>query len=190
MKIVKQATMRILRMLKLILVRLKFIFCSDEKYARSLGVKMGKDCRIASHKWGSEPYLIEIGNRVHITSGVSFVTHDGGAWVFREEIRDFDVFGKIKIGDNTYIGNNAIIMPGVSIGKNCVIGAASVITKSIPDNSVVAGNPARFIRSTLDYKQRILPLNAHTKNLSTVEKRKAVLNLPAEKAIIKQWLKC
>lgn len=57
------------------------------------------------------------------------------------------IFGKIEIGDNVHIGWNTIIMPNVSIGNNCVIGAGAVVTKSIPDNSVAVGVPARVIES-------------------------------------------
>lgn len=53
----------------------------------------------------------------------------------------------IEIGENVWIGMNAIILKGVKIGKNSVIGANSVVTKDIPENSIVAGNPARIIRS-------------------------------------------
>jgi acetyltransferase-like isoleucine patch superfamily enzyme len=52
-----------------------------EAYARSLGFKIGKDCRIATVNWGTEPWLIEIGDHVHVTSGVQFLTHDGSVWV-------------------------------------------------------------------------------------------------------------
>src|SRR5690554_6087907 len=88
-------------------------FYTPEVYAVKEGVKIGDNCYIATRAFGSEPYLIEIGNHVQITSGVKFFTH-GGGWVFREEFPDLDTFGKIKIGNNVYIGNNALIMPGVS----------------------------------------------------------------------------
>lgn len=109
-----------------------FLFFPAKIFAKYSGVKYGSSCRIVSKEFGSEPYLVELGNHVHITRGVSFVTHDGGVWVFRENQNDLDVFGKIKIGNNTYIGNNTLILPGVSIGNNCVIGANSVVTKCIP----------------------------------------------------------
>ena len=51
----------------------------------------------------------------------------------------------IHIEANTFVGARAFILPGVRIGKDCVVGAASVVTKDIPDNSIIVGNPARII---------------------------------------------
>ena len=65
--------------------------------------------------------------------------------VFRKENPNFDFYGKILIGNNVNIGNDVVIMPGVRVVDNVVIGAQSVITKSIPSNIVVAGIPAKFI---------------------------------------------
>jgi len=59
---------------------------------------------------------------------------------------------KITIGDNVFIGVNAVILPGITIGNNVVIGAGSIVTKNINDNSVVVGNPARVISSIEEYK--------------------------------------
>lgn len=53
---------------------------------------------------------------------------------------------QVYIGDETWIGANSVILPGAFIGKHCVIAAGSVVTKSIPSHSVVAGNPARIIK--------------------------------------------
>ncbi|HEX7757448.1 MAG TPA: DapH/DapD/GlmU-related protein, partial [Niabella sp.] len=52
----------------------------------------------------------------------------------------------VTIGNNVWVGGNATILPGVTIGDNCVIGAGSVVTKDIPANSLAVGNPARVIR--------------------------------------------
>ncbi|NJO92454.1 MAG: acyltransferase [Chloroflexia bacterium] len=168
---------------------MKDIFYSAEKYARYLGVKIGQNCRIATKNFGSEPFLIEIGNHVHLTWGVSFVNHDGGVWVFREKWPSFDVYGKIKINDNTFIGNNTLILPGIEIGENCIIGASSVVTKSIPPNCVVAGIPAKFIMSTDDYLIKILPFKTNTKGLSIKNKKELILKLNKDQFIIKNTLK-
>ena len=77
----------------------------------------------------------------------------------------FDCFGKIKVGNNVYIGNDALIMPGVTIGNNVVIGAGTVVTKSVPDNSVVAGNPGRIIGNISSFKEKMLKYNFHSKSV-------------------------
>ena len=83
---------------------------TPEEYARRIGVTIGEGCEIYKNvHWGSEPYLIDIGNNVRITNGVSFITHDGGVWVIRnlgknKNKKDIDVFGRIVVGDNVHIG--------------------------------------------------------------------------------------
>lgn len=63
----------------------------------------------------------------------------------KERARGMGISKPINIGDNVWIGGSAIIMPGVNIGNNAIIGAGSVVTHDVPDNCVVAGNPARII---------------------------------------------
>ena len=63
----------------------------------------------------------------------------------------FGSAGKVKIGNNVFIGQNAMILKGVTIGNNVVIGANSLVNKNIPDNTVYAGNPARYITSIEEY---------------------------------------
>lgn len=152
-------------------------------YAKVKRVKIGSKCQISTKYWGSEPFLIDIGDHVHITRGVRFVNHDGGVWVFRNENPRFDVFGKIKIGYNTFIGNDATILYGVCIGSNCIIGAGSIVTKSVPDGCVVAGNPAKYICRTEDYYKKIEPYNTSLK--LSKNKRKELLKID-EKYFIKR----
>lgn len=131
-------------------------------YARRLGVKVGESCRIYIQSWGSEPFLISIGDRVTITSGVKLLTHDGSTWLVRDQNgRRYQRYAPITIGSDVFIGVNTIVMPGVTIGSRVVIGAGSVVTKNIPDNSVAVGNPARVITSfdSLDAKIRATCVN-------------------------------
>jgi len=165
---------------------------SDLEYARKVGVRFGQSCILTSRNWGSEPYLIELGDHVHVTHGVHFVTHDGGVWVHRINHPDFDIFGKIKVGNNVYIGNNATILPGVTIGDNCVVGASSVVSKSIPPNSVVAGNPVRFICTTEEYFRKTSINNLGIKGLTYYQKKNRLLSDSpelAEKLLRKQEIK-
>lgn len=129
------------------------------RYVRE-GLKLGNDVRIVGKPdFGSEPYLIELGDHVTVSSRVSFITHDGATWVFRDraEYNGLQRFGRILVGNNCFIGERAIILPGVSIGDGCVVGAGAVVTRSVPDGSVVAGVPARFVCSYDEYVRQMAP---------------------------------
>lgn len=159
-----------------------------ERHARSLGVRIGTGCRISTASWGSEPYLIEIGDDVHVTRGVCFVTHDGGVWVARRRHPSMDVFGRILVGDGSYVGNFSTVLPGVAIGRSCVIGANSVVTKSIPDGVVAAGNPARFVCWTEDYLARMRRHDCCTHGMPARGKRREVTSRISERGIVKPSL--
>src|SRR5690606_35980431 len=105
-------------------------------YARYIGVKIGTNCRINTKHFGTEPFLVEIGDNVTIASDVKLITHDGSGRLFEKVFR----YRKIIIGNNVFVGMNSILLLGVEVGDNVIIGAGSVVTKSIPPNSVVAGN--------------------------------------------------
>jgi len=123
------------------------------------GLQIASDCRLSAiPDFGSEPYLISIGKHVTITSGVTFITHDDGTWVFREQpkYRDVIKYGRIVVHDNCFIGNGSTIMPGVSIGPDSVVAAYSVVTKDVPPNTVAGGVPARVLMSTEEYAEKAL----------------------------------
>jgi acetyltransferase-like isoleucine patch superfamily enzyme len=112
---------------------------------RRMGVKIGESCRIVTMEFSTEPYLIEIGDNVVIAGGVQFITHEGFARMIRYKYPGIQVFGRIRVGSGTMIGLNSMLLPGVEIGRNCLIGAGSVVRGTIPDNSLVAGNPGRVV---------------------------------------------
>ena len=127
------------------------------KILRKQGVRLGSGCEIYRDvNFGSEPYLITLGDRVRITSGCKLITHDGGIWTLKKAgyIEEGGIYGAIRIGENTHIGMAAVIMPGVEIGKNCIIGCGAVVTRSIPDDSVAVGVPARVIETVSDYYRK------------------------------------
>lgn len=155
---------------------------SPEQYARKLGVKIGKNCFIATRNWSSEPYLIEIGDNVQVTHDVYFHTH-GGAHAARLIEPGFDVFGKIKIEDNAYIGAGSHILPGVTIGKGSLIAAGSIVTKSIPPGQVWAGG--RFVCTVKEYIDKNQKYNLNTSGLSPQKKKAVLLSTPEEKFIKK-----
>ncbi|WP_156573214.1 acyltransferase [Bacillus luti] len=158
-----------------------------DMYRSKLG-RMGKDCEVFMKvSFGSEPYLIELGNNVRITHGVKFITHDGGIHVLRNLglAENRAVYGKICVGNNTFIGNNAIILPGVKIGDNCIIGAGSVVTRSIPSNSVVAGVPAKVLRTIQEYYDKNEPIMHETLKMTAIEKKEYLLKADVSKFIEK-----
>ena len=127
------------------------------KYAKKIGVEIGEGSRLVDNpNWGSEPYLISIGKHVLISSSVSFVTHDGATWLFRESgpYEGTVKYGKIVVGNNCFIGMRSIILPGVTIGDNSIIGAGSVVTSNIPPGEVWGGVPAHFIKYTEEYARK------------------------------------
>lgn len=161
------------------------------KIARKIGVRFEgppgqEDVLILNEPlaaFGSEPYLIKIGKHVEITNGVIFITHDGGIWSLRNrpEFKNMDFFGPIIIGNNVFVGNNVIFLPGVTVGDNVVIGAGAVVTKDIPSNSVCAGVPARVIKTLDEYAEKLMENGAMaTKNLTQAEKKETIKKLHPE----------
>lgn len=116
-------------------------------YLRKKGVRIGRNCKVHTVSFSTEPYLVEIGDNVRITSGTEFITHDGAVTVFHGEIGG-GIFGKIKIGNSVFIGTNCLILYNTTIGNNCIVGAGSVVRGHFPDDSVIMGNPATIITRT------------------------------------------
>ena len=124
--------------------------------ARRIGVKVGENCRFISTSattFSTEPWLIEIGNHVSMTNPL-FITHDGGVWVFRNQYPEIELFGKIKIGNNVFIGSEALILLNTEIGDNSIIAARAVVKGVFEPNSVLAGVPARRICSVDEYFEK------------------------------------
>lgn len=154
-----------------------------KKY-RDLGAKIGKNCDFVEPgpNFGSEPYLIEIGDNTTVSFDVAFVTHDAGTRVLRnlatnEKEKQTVIYGKITIGKNCFIGCRTTILPGVTIGNNTIIGAGSVVTRDIPKDSVAAGVPCKVICTLDEYKKKHEDDFLYMVNLPYNEKKNFLTNL-------------
>lgn len=147
------------------------------EYAKKAGVNFnqGEVFLYGNVEWNTEPWLITLGNNVHITDGVKFITHDGGTLLYRKQIPDLEITKPINVGNDVYIGNNVIILPGVTIGNNVIIGAGAVVTNDIPNNSVVVGVPAKVIKTADRYLEKIITESLHLGHLKGEEKDKALM---------------
>ena len=116
---------------------------------RAMGMQIGNDLSMQpgvvldeSHAW-----LIHIGNAVTLAPRVVVLAHDAST----KRRLGYTRVGKVTIGDRVFIGGNSVILPGVRIGDDAIVGAGSVVTTDIPDAHVAAGNPARVLMSTQEY---------------------------------------
>jgi acetyltransferase-like isoleucine patch superfamily enzyme len=114
-------------------------------YLRSRGISIGKDCFIS---WGAKldtcAGTIIIGDRCEITYGSIILSHDA---TDRKIDRRRGGVRTVRLGNDVFIGVNSVVLGNVTIGDNSIIGAGSIVTRDVPANVVVAGNPARIIRT-------------------------------------------
>lgn len=136
-----------MNLLKKLLYRLRGEYTTEKLI--SMGMKVGKNFNRLqgvildpSHCW-----LIEIGDNVTIAPRVHILCHDAST----KQFLNYTKIGCVKIGNNVFIGAESVVLPGVSIGNNVIVGANSTVTHDIPDNSVVAGAPARMIYTLEEY---------------------------------------
>lgn len=147
------------KFVKKLVYREKADSSSFVKYWRKRGMRIGerttffvptKTCIDTTRPW-----LIEIGDDVQVTEGVTILTH-GYEWSVLKNVYGevLGSSGKVKIGNNVFVGMYTTILKGVCIGDNVIVGANSLVTKNIPSNSVVAGRPAHVIMSLDEYYQK------------------------------------
>lgn len=134
-----------------IIARFTSLFSRDRHEAmssffRKKGITVGNYCNILSDISVTEPYLVSIGDNTTISSDVVLLTHDASVGkIFGKEVGS-DVFGRISIGSNCFIGARSTILYGVNLADNIIVASGSVVTKSFTDEYIIiGGNPARII---------------------------------------------
>lgn len=129
---------------------------------KNVFMEMGDGCYYHTRDLPAEPYLIKLHNDVRIAADVRLITHDIASYMINN-ISKYEEYGKaryymgtIEIFDHVMIGAGSKILPNVKIGPNVIVAAGSIVTKDIPENSVVAGVPARVIGTFDEFaKKRI-----------------------------------
>lgn len=166
-------------------------WASKRKYLIKKGAVIGEGTRLNCkvQAFGTEPYLITCGNDCLFAGGVSFITHDGGIKVLNTlnkfNGRRMSKLAQIKIGNNVYIGQNAMIMPGVEIGDNVVIGAGAIVTHNIPDNVVAVGIPATVKKALMNIMRQPLIKNCFVSRVIRRKKKKEHLQRPRKRVLSK-----
>ena len=126
---------------------------------RKLGVSIGEDVHLyaRAHIFIDKnfPWMLTIGDHVHLTSGVHIICHDY-SWIvgknYYHEV--LGGIGKVSIGNNVFIGTETVVLMNSEIGDNVIIGAQSVVCGKIPENCVAVGSPAKPIMSLDEYWER------------------------------------
>jgi acetyltransferase-like isoleucine patch superfamily enzyme len=162
-----------------IYIRLRYNEYTIVKYLRKKGATIGENCLFHSWVLGDDLYLVNIGNHVFVSVGVILHTHDGAAWIVREDFPGTRLMGRIIIEDNCILGARSQILPNVRIGRNSIIGAGSVVISDVPPNSVGMGVPARVIGSSIKYREKCVSIWKEQKpadydKMNEVEKEKAL----------------
>ena len=147
------------KFLKIIVLGKRASSDSYIKHLKKKGMKIGKGTVIYVPRTTTidetRPWLIKIGDNVKITTGVTILTHGFDWSVLKTKFGDIlGSSGKVFIGNNVFIGANSTILKGCKIGNNVIIGANTLVNKDIPDNVVVASNPARIICNINDYYKK------------------------------------
>lgn len=136
---------------KLLFKIAKKLKLTDEiKYYRKKGVQIGENVRMYNVRIDEgHGYLVKVGDECILTN-CTILAHDASTQIYYNKTK----VGKVEIGNRCFIGLGSIILPNVRIGDDCIVGAGTVVTKDIPKESIVVGNPARIISSIDEFKEK------------------------------------
>ena len=137
--------------------RIKYVYKHKKQFKH-----IGKQLFWQSRKFPADPQYIWIGDNVRVCADAVFVNHDTARNLLNRAYNTNDFLpynGCIYVGNNVMIGASATILPNVYIGNNVIVGAGAIVTKDVPDNSVVAGIPAKVIGTFDDFvaKRKAIP---------------------------------
>ena len=142
------------------------------KFFRKNDISIGEKCHIYLNIISSEPFLITIGNNVTISSEVIFCTHDNS--IIKVDGKMPNLFGKVTIGDNCFVGQRSMLMYGVTLANNIIVAAGSVVTNSFDEEGIIIGGvPARKIGTFQDFSKKSQGKRLGRKNL-----KETLLNHP------------
>ncbi len=123
--------------------------------ARASFHAMGEHCSVQTNVVITDPGYVRMGSNVRL-SGCTLFGHDGSVnMINRAYGLKLDRVGPIDLKDNVFIGHGAILLPGVTIGPNAIVAAGAVVTRDVPEDSVVAGVPARVVSSLREHVERL-----------------------------------
>ena len=136
-----------MRIIKELIYRLRGDFTTEKLI--SMGMKVGENFK-RLHGVILDPghcWLIEIGDNVTMAPRVHVLCHDAST----KQFLGYTKIGRVTIGSNVFIGTETVILPGIKIGDNVVVGANSTVTHDIPSNMVAVGSPAKVICTIEEY---------------------------------------